>query len=81
MILAFPDHTLMFLNPFKSNELSHLYQLEQSISVLRGVGGKNFHFYLDLNRIFCKQTEETLIRRRIKRRLVCTICQRPQKGC
>ena len=34
-----------------------------------------FHYYLNPNRIFCKQSVETLIRRRITRRLswVCTV--------
>ena len=38
-----------------------------------------FFYYLNLNRTFCKQTVETLIRRRVLRRLVwvCTICLRP----
>ena len=37
------------------------YQLEQSISILRGVG---LIFYSNFDRTFCEQTVETLIRRR-----------------
>ena len=32
------------INPFMSNGISHCYQLDQSIVVLRVVGG-SFHFY------------------------------------
>ena len=41
-----------------------------------GLLGGSFHFYSNFNRIFCKQTVETLIRRRILRRLIrgCTVC-------
>ena len=40
-----------------------------------------FHFYSNLNRIFCKHTVETLIRRRILRHLIwiCTVCLCPTK--
>ena len=40
-----------------------------------------FHIYSNFNRTFCKQTVETLIRRRILGRLiwVCTICLCPTK--
>ena len=43
--------------------------------------GGIFHFYLSFNRKLCKQTVETLIRRRNLWRLisVCTICQCPTK--
>ena len=68
------------LNPFMVNGTSHRYQLEHSISLLRDVGGI-FHFYSNFNRTFCNQTVETLIRRRILRRLVwvCTVCICPTK--
>ena len=49
------------INPFKPNEISHSYQLDQCISVLRDTGWYSFHFY-SFNRTFCKQTVETLIR-------------------
>ena len=47
-----------------------------------GVLGAIFHFYSNFDRIFCKQTVETLIRRSILRRLiwVCFVCLCPQKG-
>ena len=49
-------------NPFKPNGISHHYQLEQYISVLRGIGGIFLFFFSILNRTFQKQTVETLIR-------------------
>ena len=58
----------MVFNPFKPNGISNSYQLDQSISVLRIVG-RYFSFLVKFNRIFCKQTVETLIRRRVLRRL------------
>ena len=70
----------MVFNPFKPNGISNHYQLEQYISV-QGMLGGIFHFYSSFNRIFCKQTVETLIRRHILRCLIwaCTICLRPTK--
>ena len=67
-------------HPFMRNGISHRYQLEQSISVLRGVRWY-LNFYSSFNRKLCKQTVETLIRRRILWRLiwVCTICLCPTK--
>ena len=46
-----------------------------------GLLGSTFHFYSNFDRTFCKQTLETLIRRRVLRCLVwaCTICLRPTK--
>ena len=41
------------------NGISISYQLDQSISILRVVGG-TFHFYSDFDRAFCKQTADTL---------------------
>ena len=40
-----------------------------------------YHFYQNFNRKFCKQTVETLIRRRVLQRLiwVCTVCLCPTK--
>ena len=66
-------------NPFMLNWISHRYQLEQSISVLRGV--RCYFSFSSFKRKLCKQTVETLIRRRILRRLiwVCTICLCPTK--
>ena len=46
-----------------------------------GVLGVIFPFYSNFGTIFCKQTVETLIRRRVLRRLiwVCTVCLCPTK--
>ena len=67
-------------NPVIPNGISHRYQLKKSISVLRGV---RWYFFIlsSFNRKLCKQTVETLIRRRILWRLiwVCTICLCPTK--
>ena len=43
VIVVYPDHTHYFLHqiqfyPFKRNGISHSYQLDQSISVLRATG-------------------------------------------
>ena len=46
-------------NQFMPNGISHRYQLEQSISVLRDVRWY-FSFLFNLNRKLCKQTVETL---------------------
>ena len=45
------------------------------------LGGIFFPFYSNFNRTFCKQIVESLIRRRILRRLVwfCTVCRCPIK--
>ena len=49
--------------------------------LILGVLGGTFHCYSNSNRIFCEQTVETLIRRRVLRRLiwVCVVCQCPTK--
>ena len=61
--------------------ISYSYQLDHSISVLCVVGWYFSFLYSILNRLFCKQTVNTLIRRRIMRRLiwVCTACLCPTK--
>ena len=43
----------------------------------KGAMNGNFHFYSNFNRTICEQTVETLIRRRVVRRLIwiCTVCQ------
>ena len=51
--------------PFKPNGISNSYQLDQSISVFRILGGGFFHFHSNFNISLCKQTVETLIRRRV----------------
>ena len=52
----------LFINPFMPNGASHPYQLDQCLSILRVAF---FHFYLNLNRTVCKQTVDTLIKRRL----------------
>ena len=44
-------------NPFKRNGISHFYQMDQSIFVLRVVGW-SFSFYSNFNRTFCKQRSD-----------------------
>ena len=46
---------------FNPNGISHSYQLDQSISVLRVVSGI-FQLYSNFSRTFCKQKVETLLR-------------------
>ena len=67
-------------DPFMPNGVSHCYELDESISNFRVVGGI-FHFNSNFKRNFCKQTVENLIRRRILRRLIwfCTVCRCPTK--
>ena len=79
-LLTEPHLELSKLNPFKPNRVSHCYQLEQSIFVSIDVGWY-FSFYSNFNRTFCKQTVETMIRRRILWHLVwnCIVCLRPTK--
>ena len=50
-------------NPFKPNVIAQSHQLDQSNSALRVFGGI-FQFYSNFNRTLCKQTVDTLIRRR-----------------
>ena len=68
-------------SPLLPNGISRLYQLDRSVSVLRVVGCFFFHFYSNFNITFFQQTVETLIRRRVLRRLiwVCTACLCPTK--
>ena len=83
-------------NPFMPNGISRRDQVEQSISNLRDVRwhfsflGQVWYLIVSIpdlcnltyfNRKLCKQTVETLIRRRILWHLiwVCTICLIPQK--
>ena len=76
----FRSHVIRPCYPYKLNELSHYYQLDQSISVLRVVGWY-FHFNSNDSRTLCKQTVETLVRRCVLRRLiwVCNVCLCPTK--
>ena len=57
------------INPFIPNEISHPYQSDKSIFVLRVAG--TFPFYSNVNRTFCKQIVESLIGRSILRLLIC----------
>ena len=68
--------------------LTHLSQMNFPISIGRmslfqilGVLGGIFHSYSNFNRTFCELTVETLIRRRVLRRLiwVCAVCLCPTK--
>ena len=77
-----------FFLPSSEQHLTHLCQMEfhtiinwNSPFLFKGVLGGIFHLYLSFNRKLCKQTVETLIRRRILWRLiwVCTICLCPTK--
>ena len=72
-------------NPFQQNAISHSYQLDLIIIVLKVVRWYFTSSSFIFNRIVCKHTVETLIRRRVLWRLiwVCTFCLCPQKrtGC
>ena len=48
------------LNPFKSNETSHFYQMDQSIFVFRVVG-YCFSFLFKFNRTSCKRTVDIAV--------------------
>ena len=70
----------MLFNPFKPNEISYSYQMDQTMSVLTVVGWYFFNFIQNFERKFCqKQTVETLIRCSVLLRLiwVCTVCTCP----
>ena len=84
--------TFLFLVRFRSDMRQtifiHLCLIECHTVIIwtspfpfKGMLGGNFPFYSNFNRIFCKQTVETLIRRRFLRRLiwVCTVCLCPTK--
>ena len=47
-----PVFNVLLFNTFKPNRISDRYYLEQSLSVLRDIGGL-FHFYSNFNRTFC----------------------------
>ena len=74
------EYSRITFNPFKPNRISHFYQIDQSISVLRVVCWY-FSFLFIFKRNLCKQTVENLSRRRVLRRLIrfCTVCQCPIK--
>ena len=64
------------INPHLPNEPIHPYQLDESIPNL-GVSGAFFYFDFIFDRISCKQTVQTLIRRRILSKLFALV---PRKG-
>ena len=72
--------TCTFLTHLSRMEFPTLINLTSSFSCKWMLGGI-FHFYLKVHRIFCKQTVETLIRRRVLRRLirVCAVCLSPKE--
>ena len=75
---------LIICNPHLPNELSHPYQLDESIFHLSGVFGVLFLFlsYFFFYRNSCEQTVNTLTRCRVLRRLiwVYTVCLCPKNG-
>ena len=80
--------TIIQCKPRSACYLTHLSQINFPISISRtsllqilGVLGGIFHLISNFNRKFCKQTVETLIRRRVLRRLiwVSTVCLCPTK--
>ena len=81
VVMCFPGVSFCFLTHLSQMDLPSVIRRKgpfSNIGVLRGI----FHFYSNFDRTFCKHTVETLIRRRILRRLicVCTVCQCPTKG-
>ena len=71
---------VVLISPFKPNVLSYLVRCTSLFQIL-GVFGDSFRFYSNSNRTLCEQTVETLIRRRVLRRLiwVCAVCLCPTK--
>ena len=73
------NYGLYDLNPFIPNGMSLYYQLEQSISVLRD---EWYFFPSNFDKKCCKQTVQTLIRRRILKRLLYNLLvKRIKNGC
>ena len=56
--MTLPTMVVSVFKPFKPNGISHFYQMDQTISVLRIIGCVFVLF--KFNRKFCKQTLETL---------------------
>ena len=61
----------------KLNLLTHLSRMEYPTVInwnrpflFKGMLGGIFHVYKNFNRTFCKQTVETMVRRRVQRRLI-----------
>ena len=57
-------------NPLMPNGISHRYQMKQSISVLRMLGGI-FHFYSNFNRKLVKQAVEPDVNLKRMHQLYC----------
>ena len=78
--LSCPKKFLYRFSSFMPNEFSHLINWTSPFSIF-GLSGGIFHFDSNFDRLFCKQTVETLIRSRRLRRLiwVCTVCRCPTK--
>ena len=74
---------IKYFNSFKPNGISHYYQMANGPIHFRfkACWVFFFHFYSNFDRIFFKQTVETLIRRRVLRRMiwVSTVCLCPTK--
>ena len=69
-----------------SHDVAHIWLIDFSIPINwmspfpnLGVSGAFFYFYFIFGRIFCKQTVQTLIRRRVLRRLI-WVWLGPKKG-
>ena len=65
--------------------LTHISLVDYSIRIYKtspfpilGVSGLLFHLYFYFDRNSCEQTVQTLIRRRVPRRWVCTVCLCPK---
>ena len=71
---------VLIINPFKPNGISYHYQMEQSTSILRGVGWY-FSFLFKFWYNICEQTVETLIRCCTLQHLIwiSTVCPCPSK--
>ena len=82
LLILFQFRIYNFINPHLPNELTHPYQLDESIFHLRSVWCTFFHFYHIFDRNSCEQTVQTLIRRRVLWHLiwVCIVCLCPKKG-
>ena len=69
-----------YFNPFKPNGISTNIN-RTSLSPFSGLLDGIFHFHSNSNRTLCKETVETLIRRRVQWRLIweCIVCLCPTK--
>ena len=72
------SNRLKWVNPLKPNQIYYSYQLDQYIAEIRVIVWYFCYIYWNFDRILCKQTKESLIRRRIPF-WVCTVCLCPTK--